>query len=217
MRTLYRFGLMTTFGVAVLAGVGMAWLLERKSRWRTALATGVTLLVLVEFLVVPMPFGYADTQPQALDEWLSQLPDTAVLMRFPLVAAWNGDAMYRSALHGRRIAYGHGTFYPPEYMAYGDVLDTFPSAECISLLQNWGVTHVLVGEGAYDEGWGDLPNQTWSDVQAGIQVDGRLREIAVIEESAKWLGERVSGTIRGSLPVTPILQDRVHIYVLGVR
>jgi len=215
MRTLYRFGLITTFGVAVLAGVGTVRLLERRGRWRRALAALITLMVLFEFLVAPMPFGYADTQPQALDEWLSQLPDTAVLMRFPLVSAWNGDAMYRSALYGRKIAYGHGTFYPPEYMAHADVLETFPSSECISLLQEWGVTHVLVGERAYDEGWGDQPGQTWSSVRAGIQADGRLREVAVVEESAKWLGEKVSGVIRGSLPVVPILQDRVHIYVLS--
>jgi hypothetical protein len=122
--------------------------------------------------------------------------------------------MYRSALHGRRIAYGHGTFYPPEYMAESDVLNAFPSQACISLLQQWGVTHVIVGEHAYDEGWGDLPGQTWAAVQSDIQADGRLREVAVIEESPKWLRESVSGAIRGALTVNPILQDRVHIYAV---
>lgn len=214
MRTLYRFGLVSTFGVAVLAGFGVARLLESKLRWRNGLSVLLTALVLVEFLVVPLPFGYADTQAGPLDEWLAKLPDDAVLMRFPLVAAWNGDAMYRSALHGRRIAYGHGTFYPPEYMAESNVLNAFPSEACISLLQQWGVTHVIVGERAYDEGWGDLPGQTWAAVQSDIQADGRLREVAVIEESPKWLRESVSGAIRGALAVNPILQDRVHIYAV---
>jgi hypothetical protein len=217
MRTLYRFGLINTFGVAVLAGFGVAALLRSGIRWRKLLAGGLAALVLLEFLVVPLPFGFADTQPGPLDEWLVRLPEDAVLMRFPLVAAWNGDALYRSALHGRKIAYGHGTFYPPEYMAQSEVLNRFPSSECISLLQQWGVTHVLVGERAYDEGWGDLEGQTWAVVQAGIQADGRLREVAVIQESPKWLGESVSGTIRGSLAVNPVLEDRVHIYELETR
>jgi len=217
MRTLYRFGLISTFSVAVLAGMGLAWLLQRRIRWRKVLAASLTLVVLFEFLVVPLPFGYADTRPGPLDEWAANLPNGTVLMRFPMVAAWNGDALYRSALHGRKIAYGHGTFYPTEYMVYKYILDSFPSPECISLLQEWGVTHVLVGERSYDEGWGDQPGQTWADVQASIQADGRLREAAVIEESPKWLGESVSGVVRGALAVNPILQDRVHVYELRAR
>jgi hypothetical protein len=214
LRTLYRFGLVSTFGVAVMAGLGLAALLRSRFRWRKAAAGLLCALVLFEFLVVPMPFGFADTQPGPLDKWLAALPDDAVLMRFPLVAAWNGDALYRSALHGRKIAYGHATFYPPDYMAYYDLFNEFPSPECISLLQKWGVTHVLVGERAYDEGWGDSEGQTWASVQTDIQADGRLREVAVIEESAKWLQESVSAEIHGSLAVNPIVQDRVHIYEL---
>ncbi len=217
MRTLYRFGLITTFGVAVLGGVGLASVLRRGRVARRVVAGILTALVLVEFLVVPMPFGFADATAGPLEEYLRTLPDDAVLMRFPLVAAWNGDALYRSALHGRRVAYGHGTFYPPEYMAYGDVLDQFPAPECISLLQSWGTTHVLVGERSYDAGWGDVRGQTWATVQEGILRDGRLREVAVIEEAPKWLGESVSGVIRGNLAVNPIVQDRVHVYELAPR
>lgn len=217
MRTLYRFGLISTFAVATLAGLGLARVLAKCGRWQTALAALLTALVLFEFLVLPMPFGYADTQPGPLDTWLANLPQNARLMRFPLVAAWNGDALYRSALHGKGIAYGHGTFYPPDYLANGAVLETFPSVQSIALLQEWGVTHVLVGERAYAQGWGDQPDQTWTSVQAGIEADGRLQEVAVVDESPKWLDETVSDTIRGSLPVNPIVQDRVHIYELAPR
>lgn len=215
MRTLYRFGLITTFGVAALGGVGLASALRGGRRVRAVMAVVLTALVLVEFLVVPMPFGFADATHGPLDEYLRALPDDAVLMRFPLVAAWNGDALYRAALHGRKVAYGHGTFYPPEYMAYGDVLARFPEPECISLLQSWGITHVLVGERSYDEGWGDVRGQTWAAVQDGILRDDRLREVAVIDEAPKWLGDSVSGIIRGNLAVNPIMQDRVHVYELA--
>lgn len=214
MRTLYRFGLITTFGVAVLGGMGLAWALRGGRRARAITTAALTTLVLVEFLVAPMPFGFADTTAGPLEAYLQTLPDNAVLMRFPLVAAWNGDALYRSALHGRRVAYGHGTFYPPEYMAYNEILARFPELECISLLRSWGITHVLVGERSYDEGWGDVRGQTWALVRDGILRDGRLREVAVIDESPKWLGEIVSGVIRGNLAVNPIMQDRVHVYEL---
>lgn len=217
MRTLYRFGLITTFGVSVLGGLGLARVLGGRRVVRALAAGAVTALVLFEFLVVPLPFGYASTTPGPLEEYLAALPDDAALMRFPLVAAWNGDALYRAALHGRRVAYGHGTFYPPEYMANGDILDRFPAPECISLLQSWGITHVLVGERSYDEGWGDVRGQTWAAVQEGILRDGRLREVAVVDEAPKWLGETVSGVIRGSLAVNPIMQDRVHVYELARR
>lgn len=215
LRTLYRFGLITTFGVAVLGGMGLASALRGGRATRRVLAGVLIALVLVEFAVVPMPFGFSATTPGPLEQYLSTLPEDAVLMRFPLVAAWNGDALYRSALHGRRIAYGHGTFYTPAYVAYGNVLARFPESDCISLLQSWGITHVLVGERSYDAGWGDVRGQTWASVRDGILRDGRLREIAVVEESPKWLGETVSGIIRGNLAVNPILQDRVHVYELA--
>lgn len=215
LRTLYRFGLITTFGVAVLGGMGLALVLRGRRATRRMVAGALIALVLAEFLVVPMPFGYADTTAGPLEEFLTTLPGDAVLMRFPLVAAWNGDALYRSALHGHRIAYGHGTFYTPAYMAYGDVLARFPAPECISLLQSWGVTHVLVGERSYDAGWGDVRGQTWPIVREGILADGRLREVAIVDEAPKWLGETVSGIIRGNLDVNPIMQDRVHVYELA--
>lgn len=215
LRTLYRFGLITTFGVAVLGGMGLALALRGGRATRRMVAGVLIALVLAEFLVVPLPFGYADTTAGPLEGFLTTLPHDAVLMRFPLVAAWNGDALYRSALHGRRIAYGHGTFYTPAYMAYGDVLARFPAPECISLLQSWGVTHVLVGERSYDAGWGDVRGQTWPIVREGILADGRLREVAIVDEAPKWLGETVSGVIRGNLAVNPIMQDRVHVYELA--
>jgi hypothetical protein len=135
-------------------------------------------------------------------------------MRFPLVAAWNGDALYRSALFGKVVSYGHGTFYPPEYMEWKPTLEEFPASASIDLLKQWGVTHVLVGERVYDQGWGDRKGQTWADVERGIQADGRLREVLVIDEQPAWFSERVSAVIHGALAVDPIQVDRVHVYEL---
>ena len=226
LRTMYRFGLVTIFSVAVLAGYGVAALLDggigagRKGSAllaptrRTGLGGLLAALVCLEFAVWPLGCGYTEIVEQPLDRWLAQLPAGTVIAQFPLVRALNGSALYRSVTHRLPMAYGHGTFYPPAYMAAKPVLDRFPSAETLDLLWAWGVRYVVVGVGAYREGWGDQPGQTWEEVEAAITDSGRLRRVYATQELPVWRGERVSDLIRGNLPVQPIVADQVEVFEL---
>jgi len=135
-------------------------------------------------------------------------------MQFPLTRALSGDSLYRTKYHQKRAAYGHGTFYPASYVRAMPVLGSFPSEECLSLLDSWGVTHLVVGSGAYDSGWGDLPGQTWETVQEQIQASPRLRFVGVIHDEPLWRDERISHVIYGSPPVVPVLVDKVYLYEL---
>jgi hypothetical protein len=229
LRTMYRFGLMTITAVAVLAGYGVAaWLpqacrqaegkLWRRNQVVSRHALGgllLSALVCFEFAVAPLGFGYTRLPEQPLDRWLAAQPAGSRVMQFPLVRALNGSSLYRTIAHGQPVCYGHGTFYPAAFQAAGPVLNRFPSAETLDLLQVWGVRYVVVGQGAYEAGWGDLPGQTWEQVRAHIDSSRRLRRVYETDELPVWEGERVSDLLRGNLPVQPIVSDHVLVYELG--
>lgn len=234
LRTLYRFGVMTTFVVSTLAGVGLAKLsgwhrppeldlcegaqAVRPSRRRAAVALTLSILclglVLLDFCCAPLAFGFSEIGPQPLDRWLAARPDDAVIMQFPLIRALSGDSLYRTRYHGRRVAYGHGTFYPEPFLDAMDALATFPSEESLQLLSGWGVTHMVVGSRVYDAGWGDVKGQTAEAVQRQIEVTPRLTYLGVSDDAPIWRDERVSHILVNSPPVEPILVDRTYLYEL---
>ena len=238
MRTLYRFGVMTIFGVTVLAGIGAARLLgacrfpdevlfvaseaterpisQRPLRPGRTLALGGLLLALVlaDFVSAPLPFGVSLVGAQSLERWLAAQPEDTVVMQFPLIRALNGTSLYRTKYHGKRVAYGHGTFFPPGFRYAMPVLETFPDKQCLSLLTSWGVTHIAVGSQVYDAGWGDQPGQTWDSLRQQIEASPRLYLVGVTFEEPFWVRERVSAVIRGDPPVEPILVDKVYLYEL---
>lgn len=218
MRTMYRFAAVTTFAVAVLTGMGAGTVLARL-RFSANLNQGVLgmallVLVLFEFAPMPLPFGRSEIGPQPTDTWLRQQSDGLVVMQFPLVRALNGSSIYRSKYHGKKMAYGHGTFYPPDYLRSLEILSNFPGPEAIQLLRRWNVDYVLVGSRAYDAGFGDVDGQRWVDVMQEIENLGELEQVAIIDEVPFWKDERMSSTISGSLPVDPIIVDQVYVYKL---
>ena len=239
LRTLYRFGVITTLAVAVLAGMGAARVLggskppeteplpegdsvqpvicgqaQKKSSSVPLKAVLLLGLVLLDFCSAPLAYGFTEVKAQPLDHWLAAQPDSAVIMQFPLVRALSGASLYRSKYHGKRMTYGHGTFYPEAYSRAMPVLGTFPSEECLSLLRSWGVSHIVVGSQAYDAGWGDAPGQTWDKVREQIESSSRLRLVSITRDEPFWRDERISGVIYGNPPVTPVLVDKVYVYEL---
>ncbi|MBC7237014.1 MAG: hypothetical protein H5T69_14330 [Chloroflexi bacterium] len=249
VRTYYRFGLMTIFAVSILAGFGVAaytggmrlpesifrlrgrYDLSARPSIRRPMARPVlvaallVVAVLAEYTVAPLGFGLSEVRPQPLDNWLAAQPaevggKPVVVMQFPLTRALSGDSLYRTRFHRKNAAYGHGTFYPDSYWYAMPLLGTFPSENSLRLLQGWGVTYVAVCAGAYDAGWGDLPDQTWRQVEEEIIARARagvspyLRFVGVVQDEPFWRDERVSHILFGNPPVVPILIDKVYIYEL---
>mgnify|MGYP001108588180 CR=1 FL=1 len=56
----------------------------------------------------------------------------------------NGPPLYAASQHGKRIAYGYGTFYPRDWLAQNAALARFPAPESLAPLRQWGVRYVLV-------------------------------------------------------------------------
>jgi len=237
MRTLYRFGVMTIFAVSVLAGMGAARMLggnrppeevgevgeddapstqaARRGGVRSlVMAILVLVLVLADFISAPLPYGMSVVKAQPLDLWLAAQPDDVVIMQFPLMRALNGLNLYRTQYHGKRAAYGHGTFFPAAYREAMPVLSTFPSEECLDVLASWGVTHVAVGSAVYDTDFTDEKGQTWAGMRAQIEASPRLELAGITQEEPFWQDERVSTIIQGNPPIVPVLVDRVYIYEL---
>jgi hypothetical protein len=234
LRTMYRFGMITGFVVSTLAGVGAAAVLggarfpeeaepsahdiqiistDRGSRIKSGILGALLVsVIIIDLISVPLPFGMSRLAPQPLDLWLAAQPDNTVVMQFPLIRAFSGDSLYRVKYHGKRIAYGHGTFYPSSHMNAMPILSSFPSAQCMALLKSWGVTHIVVGSKAYDAGWGDLRGQTWDTLRKQIESSPDLSLLGVMQDQPIWENERISHIIQGSPPVVPILVDRVYVY-----
>lgn len=215
MRHWYRFGVITTLAVAVLAGLGAALLLRRAPlRWRTPLAGLLMLAVLIDFFPAPLPYGLSYDVRQPVDTWLAGQPGNYAVMQFPLVRAMNGPMLYRAVHHGKAMTYGHGTFYPPAYVEAEQTLGRFPEAAALDMLKAWGVRYVLVGSQAYAQGWGDLPGQTWQGVEQAINAAGRLKLVQVFDDDVFWKDETVSGVLQKELTPVPISADKVYVYEL---
>ena len=187
---------------------------RRASFGLLVLTTLLLGLVLMDFVPAPLAFGFSEVEAQPLDLWLAARQDDAVIMQFPLVRGLSGDALYRTKYHGRNVAYGHGTFYPERFQEALPVLATFPGQGSLDLLKSWDVTHVVVGSGAYDAGWGDQPEQTWATLEAQIDASPRLAPVGIMNDNPFWRDERVSHVIQGSPPVAPILVDKIYLYEL---
>ena len=155
MRHWYRFGVITTLAVSALAGIGAAYVLGRLQRsgrsvrgiaMSTVAGIALIALILVDFMSAPLPFGLSYTNVvQPVDAWLAEQPGDSAVMQFPLVRALNGPMLYRGIAHGKNMAYGHGTFYPPEYTKAEEILGQFPNDASLDLLKQWGVRYILVG------------------------------------------------------------------------
>jgi len=214
MRHWYRFGIITTLAVAVLAGIGAAVVLRRSDR-KGLVGALLIALVLADFLPAPLPYGLSYTNVvQPVDQWLKAQPGDFAVMQFPLARALNGPMLYRGIDHGKRMTYGHGTFYPPDYLQATPMLAQFPAPASLDLLKQWGVRYIVVGSRAFTQGWGDLPGQTWDSVEKAISDSGRLRLVQIFEENQFWKDENVSSVLRKELAPNPISADKVYVYEL---
>jgi len=169
MREWNRFGLMATFAVAVLAGMGFNQWVKREvkdhyqvklkrlafeislSREQASLLAGVifTLLILFEFWTVP--FGMCEVKPRPIDRWLAQQPGDFAIMQFPYGSAITGAQMYYTKFNGKKIASGYGTYFPATFTARADDLEAFPALRSIKVLREWGIRYVLVNLSEYGE------------------------------------------------------------------
>lgn len=211
MRVWARFGLVSLFSVAVLAGYGFQQLCKvcvlpnmgRSPRLVSLVIAMVVIpLILLEFAVFPYALGTSKVEARPVDIWLSYQDDDFAIMEFPVNKAISGRTLYAMRIHGKKIAFGYGTFFPSAFNEQRAVLDTFPSAASIALLKQWEVHYVLVGARSYGAKWPQLEQE--------LAVASDLRYVLAMDDVPVYEGDRALSLLPGTEQA--FIVDRVYVY-----
>lgn len=183
MRVWSRFGLLTIFFVALLAGVGATELLRRcKPMWQLGVAGLLVLLLLIELLPGALPT--ATLQPRDVDQWLATQPVTTVTAALPTYHdGVNYRVLFGSIYHARHMpSYMHPAHIPPAYRDFATRAQDFPAISSLMDLRELGLDYLLLESHYYNNPY--LP--PWSEVSAklaaaGVPVVATLDGVVIID------------------------------------
>ena len=211
MRVWGRLGLITVFGVSVLAGCGLQRLYKRlcqrgtgahSIRLRNVLVTmAVFMLVVLESLTVPFALGGSKTEAQPVDLWLAQQGGDFAVMVYPFDGKM-GLPLYSSRFHGKKVSFGKGTFWPRAFLEQQKVLASFPSRESVALLKRWEVRYVLVGARSYGEAWRQL--------EQDLSAASGLGHVLTLDGVPIYEGDRILHLLPGT--ERAFIVDRTYVY-----
>jgi hypothetical protein len=109
-----RFGLLVLLVVALLAGLGVAWLMSRLPRRSAGAVTGALLLALaLDYRHTPVAYRWIGDFARPVDAVLRADPDDVAVLEWPLNnPGVDVDAKLRSVGHGLRVVNGFAGFVP---------------------------------------------------------------------------------------------------------
>lgn len=148
-----RFTLLGILALAVLAGMGFDRLarLWPDARRRLA-ATGIALLCLGEFAMMPVDARPFTIGIAPVDRWLDTQPKPFAIAEVPVSSSRSDSRradvatqyMLHSLAHHQPTVFGYSGVEPPTYRPLYDALIGFPSDESIRALRDVKVTYVVV-------------------------------------------------------------------------
>ena len=155
LRAPSRFGLVTVFAVAVLAGVGASSIRQR--RW---VAVALLAMVAAETGAQSARWGWPSwplteraPMPRAY-QVLASLPHGAVVeYPFPYKSTdfhSHSKAMLMSAFHLQPLVNGYSDVIPPDFYDIALPINAFPSEESFQIMQKYGVRYVVWRIDTYD-------------------------------------------------------------------
>lgn len=147
--------------IAVLAGFGMRFLMEKLRGKKAVLALSVLSLVAALEFLPKLPIDrYIDRGPPELSPAYSYLVEEAS-QEIPVVAevpfASRQDAfretprMYRSTYGWWNLVNGYASYFPEGYYETRDALNTLPSPESLAKLRELDVDYIIVHPEEYAE------------------------------------------------------------------
>jgi len=161
LRVPARMGIFAGFSIAVLAGLGVAQLLDRMRTARAAatVAASIGALMLVEYASRPIDLMMVPTAP--LPVYVDLLRDnagkaTAPLAEYPASIADDPTYMYYSTFHWQNLVNGYSGFFPPWYGQYLDALGALPAESAVQHARRRRAEYLIIhGErlrgGRYDD------------------------------------------------------------------
>ena len=173
LRVPARMVILAFFGLAALAGLGAAGLF-RHHRWSGALLTVVGLLIVIEYLPLPLPGEDVPVGPAIppVYAYLNSDPADKVVLELPYNLAGGGAnehiRLYYSAERWYGLINGASGFNPPGLRDLSRQLQRFPDAVSFDLLRQLGVTHLLLHSAEFEPDhwtdiWSKLPT-FWSSI-----------------------------------------------------
>jgi hypothetical protein len=139
-----RFGVVVALGLAVLAGVAVARLLERIPR-ATAIGCALAILTAAELKV---PLNLPDAQPvEPVYRVLATLPRGAVIEMpffYPAVGLFQHTKyMVASTAHWMPLVNGYSDYIPPDFYDHVMTLAPFPSRDAFKVLEPGRVRYAV--------------------------------------------------------------------------
>jgi hypothetical protein len=183
IRVSSRFTILALLGLAVLAGIGFERLTGRLvSRARVVAATLVTLLLVAEFIAIPITVEPAQLAIPEADRWLDRQPTPVVVAEVPVPSPkYIGPYerrqtafMRHSMAHWHKTVHGYSGIRPPEHEALYASLRHFPDPPSLQRLSDFGVTHLVIHTDWYAPG-------EWAAVETrleGLKEWLRLEHVA---------------------------------------
>ena len=200
-----RFAVLTLFGVAGLAALGVDEVQRRVHKdppYVPGVVAIVGLLVAIEYVNAPIRYVPAPRIETQVGEWLGAAPEPGAVLYLPLELdpASNTTFMVESLAHGRPIVNGYSGERPSFFTSLVDAVSRFPSAESLRTLLDLNVRFV-VARRPIDAG-------DWPVVERARFGDGVIYEIHEAPELDSKL----------MLPQTPPLPEPVSIpFPIGER
>ena len=149
LRAAARFGFLYLIAVALLAGLGVAWLEQRRASMRSRIALVAALLAAVTVEVWQSPVR---TQPfnrvPSIYALLAEASEPVMLVEVPFYPAdaifENGEYVLNATAHWKPVMNGTSGATPMSYRRRAESFWFFPRDWAIAAMKREGATHVMV-------------------------------------------------------------------------
>ena len=165
-----RFTILAMLGLAVLAGIGFDRLRERlRPEFARPAAIIVGVLLVAEFLAIPLEVNPYRVEIPPIDRWLASQPGPFAIAEVPLPDPANPGEferrqtayMMHATAHWQKTVHGYSGFRAPVHELIFQNLREFPTDEGLRRLALLGVSRVVVHTDLYEPG-------EWPAVEARI-------------------------------------------------
>jgi hypothetical protein len=150
LRVPARFGLLTGFSLAVLAGYGVARL-ATWTRWkpgRLMVTVALVAVMLAEYRSFPLPLFEIPSAVPEVYSWLAGQP-RSVVAELPVSDDADFRYMYGSRFHWQPLLNGQSGFFPTWYYIFQWQAERFPDPGSVAFLKSRGVRFVVLHERTY--------------------------------------------------------------------